>query len=153
MSRRKIHVSMVILAGLWVGILIGVSFIATIAQFSNSGHAFYVSRDLGNTFGMLAPIEWGLGAAFAILIGLAGCRLPNIAASALVVAILILQAVWLLPTFDTRVSMIIANMIPPAPWAHVIYIVSNLIKIAVLAELTISEIRSLTEPTEASGVI
>ena len=60
--RRNAAAGALILATFWAGIVIGVSFIATIAKFDAPSLTLPVALDVGrHTFAPLARIEWGCG--------------------------------------------------------------------------------------------
>lgn len=94
----------------WVGILIGISFVATPVKFQAASLTRPVALDIGRaTFRFFSRMEWLLAA---LLFG--GEALEKAAAwrwplAALVAAIVLVQALWLLPVLERRVAGIIGG--------------------------------------------
>mgnify|MGYP005824217447 CR=1 FL=1 len=134
--RRHAAVAVPMVAMLWIGIVIGVSFIATVAKFDAPSLTLPVALDVGrHTFAPLARTEWGLWIALALVIGLAGRAPVRLAAAAVLAVILALQALWLLPALDARVELLLTGTTPPPSPLHMAFIVCESLKIAVLAGL------------------
>jgi hypothetical protein len=135
-TRARAHAGLALVACLWLGTLIGVSFIATIAKFYAPSLTMPVALDVGrHTFAALARIEWGFAAVVAALIGLAGFRRLDLCALGAIVAILFLQAIWLLPALDARVTQIMAGGMSAPSGLHVTFVACELVKILVLSVL------------------
>ena len=99
-----------LLSTLWVGVLIGVSFIAAPVKFRAAGLTRPVALDVGRvTFQLLSRIEW----MFAVLL-VALCagtdrvnwRLSLAVATTGAVA---LQSLWLLPALNRRVRVVVSG--------------------------------------------
>jgi len=120
---------------LWAGIAIGVAFLATPAKFLAPSLTLPVALDVGRqTFAIYNRAELAL-VALLVVIGLAS-RAPRRWYFALAVpgAIVILQAVWLIPMLDHRVATILAGgAVPQNSNLHAAYIAAELIKIVALA--------------------
>lgn len=107
------------LALLWIGLLIGVSFLATPAKFLATSLTLPAALDVGrHTFAIFNRVEWFLAAAFLVLTLLRPRDL--------------IVALWLLPLLDQRVGLIIAGEQPPPSSDHVIYITVEVLKLFVL---------------------
>jgi len=120
---------------LWAGIAIGVAFLATPAKFLAPSLTLPAALDVGrHTFAIYNRAELAL-LVLLVVIGLAS-RAPRRWYLALTVpgAIVILQAVWLIPMLDDRVATILAGgTVPQESNLHAAYIAAELIKIAALA--------------------
>lgn len=130
---------------LWLGMVLGVSFIATPVKFQAPSLSLPVALEIGRaTFLLFSKIEWAI-AALLILALLAGKRqvLPGVLAVA-AVALLVAETFWLLPVLDARVEAIISGVPIPADWHHFVYIGIETIKIIVLSVLSIYLLRKLT---------
>lgn len=95
----------VLVTTFWVGILIGISFIATPVKFRAPSLARPVALDIGRvTFHVFSRIEWLLAAL--LVTAAAPARGPawRWPLTALVVTIVLLQSIWLLPALDRRVA-------------------------------------------------
>ena len=105
------------IAVFWLGLVFGVSFLATLAKFNAPSLALPVALDVGrHTFAWLARTEWVVAAGLAIALVLSGLYSFRTAALVILVAILLLQALWLLPALSARVDIVQAGAtLPPSP--------------------------------------
>lgn len=122
----------------WLGMLTGVSFVATPVKFAARSLELPVALDVGRaTFALFSKIEWALCLA-AIIVVATGARH---ALSAVLVggltAILLVQALWLLPALDARVAAVIAGAPSPPSRHHLLYAVFEACKTALLAALAV----------------
>lgn len=126
----------------WAGIVIGVSFIATIAKFSAPSLTRPVALDVGaHTFAMLARIEWGLAAALALFILAAGLTRLRLLLLIAIVAILAGEALWIYPQLSARTALVIAGQpLPPSP-LHAFSVVAESSKVLLLALFAVLESR------------
>ncbi len=147
--RRHAAAGALLLAMLWAGIVIGVSFIATIAKFDAPSLTLPVALDVGrHTFAPLARIEWGLWLAL-LLTCLAARSHARMAAVAGLGAILAVQALWLLPVLDARVELVLAGVTPPSSPLHLLFVGCEMVKIAILGGLALKELSGLSTPAAA----
>jgi hypothetical protein len=129
------------LAWVWMGIVIGVSFLATPIKFTADSLTRPVALDVGRaTFNALGYLEWALTVTLAALIwrAMATRQRPSdrtLSAAALIAAVVVLQAVWLVPALDERVASIIAGTEPPPSHLHTFYGVAEVAKVAALGLL------------------
>lgn len=123
-----------IVAVLWFGLLVGVSFLATPVKFLAPSLTLAVALDVGrHTFAVFNRLEWLLSVLLLIPV-LIGSRSWSCRIAAIGVATLVLiETVWLLPLLDVRVSAIIAGQQPPVADYHDFYIAIDLAKLAALA--------------------
>lgn len=126
----------------WAGVVIGVSFIATVAKFGAPSLTRPVALDVGaHTFAMLARIEWGLLAVLALLILAAGVSRLRAAFFILIAAILLGEAFWLFPQLHARTALVIAGQsLPPSP-LHAISVAAESSKVILLALFAMFESR------------
>lgn len=149
---RMAEAGLVFSAVLWLGVLLGVSFLATPVKFMAPSLDLPTALDVGRvTFALLAKVEWGLCA-----LVLAGALLAQprralwLAAIAGLAILLAAQALWLIPVLDARVSRIIAGA-PVAPSGHhLFYIVGEAAKAVILAILSIAALCRLICIKESS---
>lgn len=148
--RRHAAAAVLAVAMLWIGIVVGVSFIATIAKFDAPSLTLPVALDVGrHTFAPLARTEWGLWVALVLVCSLAGRSRVRIAAVAALAAILALEALWLLPGLDARVELVLAgNVLQPSP-LHLAFVVCEVLKLAILTGLAGVELVRLPRPVPA----
>ena len=148
------------LAWVWVGIVIGVSFLATPIKFTADSLTRPVALDVGRTtFHALGLLEWSLTAILAVLIWravAAGARPPDRAliAASLIAVIVALQALWLVPALDERVASIIAGIEPPPSHLHTVFGVAEVAKVAALGLLGAWTTPSATQtPTRTEAAV
>ncbi|MGH1487994.1 MAG: DUF4149 domain-containing protein [Acidimicrobiales bacterium] len=126
------------LAWVWMGIVIGVSFLATPVKFTADSLSRAAALDVGRaTFHALGLLEWGLTVALAALLWRAAAahQAPSrraLTAAAVVAAVVVLQALWLVPALDERVASIIAGVEPPPSQLHTVYGIAEVIKVTTL---------------------
>lgn len=129
---------------LWLGMLIGVSFIATPVKFVVHDLTLPLALQIGQaTFALFARVEWG----FALVLMTAGManwrtRPLTLALCAFIGALVAIQAVWLLPALDARVAVIVAGGAPPPSPHHLAYASVEAAKAIVLATLAALSVRS-----------
>lgn len=126
----------------WAGIVVGVSFIATVAKFAAPSLTRPVALDVGaHTFAMLARIEWGLAAVLLLLVLAAGVTRLRLVIFVLIAAILAATALWLYPQLAARTALVIAGQpLPPSP-LHTFSVAAESSKVVLLALFAVLEMR------------
>lgn len=135
------------LACFWLGLVFGVSFLATIAKFQAPSLPLPVALDVGRyTFAWLARAEWATALCLAVALILAGFPRLGTAAFAILVFILALQAVWLLPALSLRVDIVQSGgALPPSP-LHFISVACEASKLVLLLFIGLAAFRDLLAP-------
>lgn len=131
--------SSLIAATLWLGLLLGVAFLATPAKFLAPSLPLPAALDVGrHTFAIFNKVEWLL-AVVLLLLALAPPRMGLHVGAALTAALIVaVETVWLLPLLDQRVSLVIAGQPPPPSDYHNLYIgldVAKLVALGLIAAL------------------
>ena len=140
------------LALLWLGLLLGVSFIATPAKFLAPSLSLPVALDVGRqTFKLFSSVEIGIASLLAASALLGTWSRRAIFLVCVVAAIVMLQKLWLLPLLDLRVGSILEGGTPAASQLHEIYIGLEVAKGAVLALLAWGMLRGSSEDEGGSG--
>lgn len=127
---------------IWIGLLIGVSFIATPVKFRAETITQPVALDVGRvTFALFGRIEGTLSLILLLLAfdfsdGL--FRANAIVSSVIIAAIVVFQILWVRPVLDRRVQEIIDGADPPKSKAHTLYIGLEVAKLALLAIVALS---------------
>ena len=118
---------------LWAGVLIGVSFLAAPAKFNAPTLTLPVAMDVGRQeFGTLNLAEIVLAAVAVALAAYARAERTIWLGLGIAAAVIVVQALWLLPLLDARAEMIIQGETPPsAPW-HTLYIAIEVSKLLAL---------------------
>ena len=115
---RRGTIAVLLAATLWLGMLIGVSFIATPVKFTAPSLSLSVALDVGRvTFGLFARIEWLTAAALLASVILARPGWLLLVLTLGLAAIVVVEGSWLLPTLTARIDAVIAGA-PMAPSSH-----------------------------------
>lgn len=131
-------------AMLWIGLLLGVSFLATPAKFLAPSLSLAVALDVGRqTFGVFNKVEWALAILLLALVLAGRGTWLSIAGAVVLAVMVVVETIWLLPVLDQRVGLIIAGQQPPESSLHVVYIVLQIVKLAVLCGLAAAVARRL----------
>lgn len=135
-SPRVAKSLLVIVSLVWLGLVVGVSFIATPAKFLAPTLELPVALDVGrHTFGVFAIVE-AVAAVMLFGLALAFRRHLTVAVPAgLVVLVVILEQVWLLPILDARVETIIQGGMPEVSALHSVYVLLEGLKVVLLIAL------------------
>ena len=143
---RVINVLALAIVVLWIGLLAGVSFLATPAKFLAPSLTLPLALDVGRrTFAIFNKMEWLLAVAALLVVLLSRPRSGIAIAGSVIAALLVaLEAAWLLPALDQRVGLIIAGQQPPASNLHNIYIGIEVAKLLVLVVISFVIGRRLT---------
>lgn len=122
----------------WLGMLVGVSFLATPVKFQAASLELPVALEIGKvTFAAFSVVEWGLSLGLVITTFFPKASRITVVLSATVVVIVTLQALWLLPALDTRVAAVIAGMPLPPSFHHTIYAAFEVAKALALAAIAL----------------
>ena len=132
----------------WAGMLIGVSFVATPIKFTAPGLSLPVALEVGHvTFRLFSRIEWAL-ALILLLSAVAGTARARTVLAGLLVAVVVAQAVWLLPALDARVAAVVAGGTPPPSAHHTFYAVAEAAKLLLLAGAGVFGLRRVVRSAE-----
>jgi hypothetical protein len=146
-EKRGWTAALVVAVSVWVGLDIGVSFIATSTKFLAPSLTLPVALDVGRyTFGVFNKIELGWGVLTLILLALGARRGWNMFGVAVAFVMVLIEMLWLLPALDARVDMIIAGQTPPPSSLHSLYVVVELLKLVALLAVAWRAARSLAAP-------
>ncbi len=134
-------------AVLWLGLLLGVSFLATPAKFLAPSLALPVALDVGrHTFALFNKVEWLLAATLLVLALTARRQEAVLLGAAIAALLVIVETAWLLPALDRRVGLIIAGQVPPPSILHDLYIALAIVKLAALGVVAFAIGRRLARP-------
>jgi sorbitol-specific phosphotransferase system component IIC len=144
---------------IWIGLLVGVSLVATPAKYLAPSLPIAQALDVGRwTFHLLAWVEWGMAAAVAAWLIAAwrsgsgtsiGLVAGLIAASVVVLAA---EMFAIRPLLDARVVRIMAGeVVPPSAW-HNVYIALEVLRLSLLLAAGAAMLRRLGPPQAARAV-
>lgn len=131
-----VKTGLLVVPAIWLGLLMGVSFLATPAKFLAPSLSLAVALDVGRaTFAVWNIVEWLALGVFLLFGLLGGAGRFSTSAAILLLLMLLIQTAVLLPALDERIGAIIAGRRPPASWHHLFYIGIDLAKLQVLGVL------------------
>ena len=131
-----------IVAAVWAGAIIGVSFIATPVKFQAPSLTIPVGLEIGRyTFRLFARVELVFLIALIVTAFLARPRRVTLVALAIVAAAVLLERHWLLPVLDARVSQILAGGAISFSSSHWVYAALEAVKAALLIAAAGTEYR------------
>jgi hypothetical protein len=143
-GRRGWTVGLFAVTTIWVGLLLGVSFLATPAKFLAPSLSLAVALDVGrHTFAVFSRVEWVLAILLAAMVLLGARSRWFILAAAAIGGLVVVETVGLLPILDRRVGQIIAGEALQPSSLHDLYIWLEAIKLVVLAALAFGTARRL----------
>ena len=131
-----VGLAFLLLPTLWIGLLVGVCFIATPAKFQAPSLSLPVALDVGrSTFAIWNGVEWVLLALF--VPPLLYSRRPDAALAVGAMGVfLLVQTLVLLPILNARIVTIIAGGKPESSPDHLVYIAIDALKLGVLGSIT-----------------
>ena len=151
-NRRGRAVGVLVIAMLWLGLLLGVSFLATPAKFLAPSLALPVALDVGrHTFAIFNKLECCLAVLLLFLVLIGPVSWLSRTAAIIMAVLVFAETVWLLPLLDQRVSLIIAGQPAPASDSHNFYIAIDVIKLVALALIAWIVARQLARPLSDHG--
>ena len=134
----------VFLAILWLGALLGVSFLATPVKFQAPSLSLPIALEVGRvTFALFMRIEWGLVALVGLSIALGSRRRGRWPGWLLLVALLAVETFWLLPVLDARVGAVIAGGQIAGTSHHLLYVAAESAKAFLLLGLSLTALMQL----------
>lgn len=127
--KRHAYAAAAFIALFWLGMLVGVSFLATPVKFEAPSLDLPVALDVGRvTFALFSRIEWIPAVLLLAVVALPRLGVWMIAGAAAAVALLAAEFFWLLPVLDQRVEAIIAGELLPASSHHFLYASAEVMK-------------------------
>lgn len=115
---------------IWVGLILGVSFIATPVKFQAPHLTMPVALEVGKaTFHLFNLIEWCVIITAIVLTAISSKMSQNWPMVMLLLSIVMLQTFWLLPVLDIRADEIIVGGTPDPGHYHWFYIALEIFKL------------------------
>ena len=122
------------IALIWLGMVLGISFLETPVKFMAPSVTLEIGLDIGRyVFGAFNKVECAFALAMAILLIIIRKKDLSMIPLGLAWLSLALQTVWLLPVLDARVEVIIQGQTPAPSMLHTIYVVLEVLKALALA--------------------
>lgn len=132
------------IALVWLGMVIGVSFIATPVKFAAVSLTRPVAFDVGGvTFALFSKIEWGLCLVFGLLTIVRRTDVARLLVLAAIVAIVVGQGAWLLPELNIRAAAVIGGKELPPSFHHSVFAIVEVLKSVLLAGVAVANLRAL----------
>ena len=129
----RTQLALTLLAWLWAGLVLGVSFVATPVKFLAPSLSLADALAVGRvTFAAPQWIEYAAVVTLAVLIWTTAPRRRALLLLGVIVAILVCQYAWMLPILDARAQAIIDGQQQPPSFLHWIYMALEFGKVALL---------------------
>jgi hypothetical protein len=140
MTDKWKHSALSLYCACWAGVVIGVSFVATVAKFSAPTLTRPVALDIGrHTFAALARIEWGLAVVLVLAIAYAGMNRFRAIMLFLIAALLAAETLWLYPLLSARTELVLAGQALPPSSVHAVSVAAESAKVLLLAVFALVE--------------
>lgn len=135
-----------LVALIWLGMLLGVSALATPIKFQAVSLTLPVALDVGQTtFAAFNKMEWLLSVLLILAVMLSRLKPTSVPVllTATAVVVVLLQTLWLLPALDVRVAAVIAGEPMPSSQLHNLYVVAEGIKLLALVVIGVGALLRL----------
>ena len=153
-NKRFLYTAAAFVAIFWLGMLVGVSFLATPVKFQAPSLDLPVALDVGRvTFALFSHIEWIPAVLLLAVVVLPRLDAWTVAAAAAASVLLAAEFFWLLPVLDVRVAAIIAGeAVQPGPH-HFLYALAEVAKAMLLLVIGFAcLLRLASSPAPAAAV-
>ncbi len=136
MSIEQGYIALAILALLWAGMIIGLSFIATPVKFRAKSLERKAAFDVGRvTFRLFSRVEMVLAVLMLIVAWLAKPEGTLTLLIGLILLVIIVQGAWLTPYLVRRAAAVIEGHEPPKSQAHMLFVSAEVLKLLALVAL------------------
>ena len=128
------HSLLVCISMIWLGMILGISFLGAPIGFMVSGPNFEIGLGIGRqVFGVFNKVECAMAIAMAIFIVIVRQKDRRMIFLVVAWSSLALQTFWLLPILFDRVELILQGRTPPTSLAHPFYVFLEILKAVALA--------------------
>lgn len=135
---------LVVLALVWAGLVLGVSFLATPVKFKARTMSHATGIEIGQvTFKLFARVEWALAAGLCLLAVIANLPVSALAVALLCALIVVVEGFVLLPELDARAKRIVVGETLEPTWHHKAYIWLECLKLTALVLLGVLAMAAL----------
>ena len=131
--------------GVWLGLVIGLSFIEAPLKFQAPGITTELGLGIGRlVFGVLNKIEIVFSIFFlaALFRQFKSMNKMTVILMVVMIVIIFIQTIFLFPALNERIAMRLSSEMPPDSNLHFIYIILEVIKLPVLITLFIKTFHS-----------
>ena len=119
---------------IWLGMILGVSFVATPLKFQAASVSLEIGLDIGRlVFGVFNKIEIVLAGLMVVLVLMSKQMNGFIIALGTACLALAVQSIWLLPILVAHIELIMQGQQPQASGLHAIYVGLEVLKTLALA--------------------
>lgn len=141
------------IAVLWLGLVLGVSFLATPVKFQAPTLDLIAALDVGRvTFALFSKIEWPLCATLIVAAAISPpLRRWSLTGATILAMLLFIQTIWLLPVLMERVSHIVAGATVSSTHHHLFYVLFEAAKALLLITLAVGALAKITAPFGHEG--
>jgi hypothetical protein len=120
---------------IWIGLILGISFLEAWLKFQVPGVSLQVGLSIGKlVYSVLNIIEW-IFAIIIVIILFLNVLTKKVHKNGWIIAIIIsllIQSVWLLPVLNNRVELYVQGVNPAPSNVHIYYVVFEIVKLVSL---------------------
>lgn len=125
-----------IIALLWAGMIMGISFLESWVKFRTPSITKEIAFDVGRTvFGAFHIVQWFLLGVLVVCSLFAKLTLTRWVIIGILTVLFLLQSMWLLPTLNGYVTLILSGNKPPHSIVHGLYGIFEILKFVLLITL------------------
>jgi hypothetical protein len=129
----RAEVLLTLISGVWAGLIIGVSFLATLVKFRAQSLTMPVALDVGaHTFTALVRVEWIFVVMTVVLWSVARPVRSHSIIHLVQIALFVMEAFWLLPILEARAQVVIGGGSAEPSYAHIIFVAFEVIRVILL---------------------
>lgn len=135
LKQKNVYVFLQLILGIWLGLIIGISFIEAPLKFQASGITQKVALGVGNlVFNTLNKVEIFFSIIVMVIMALSFNNYNPVVKIILIVLLSIIasQTIILFPVLNERIEMIQNDQLPTESKAHVMYVVFEIAKVILL---------------------
>lgn len=130
MVNRFAAVALIAITFIWVGLIIGISFVEAPLKFQAPGITLALGLGIGKlVFGALTKIEMFFSVIIVAILVMTGAKIRTWAFFGAPLVVVVIDNAWLMPILDIRIDMLVSGMTPPSSNAHCWYVALELIKV------------------------
>jgi len=129
------RLALLLIIGLWLGMLLGISFMEAPLKFKAPKMTMEIAIGLGQlVFRTLNKVEIVFSSLLIILLFITRKQLDLITITFLIiiVVVIIIQSLWFLPALDARATAVINGSLPQGPSYHTAYVLCEITKVVLL---------------------
>lgn len=148
MAKNKNILISISLIYIWIGLILGISFLEAWLKFQAPGVSLQVGLSIGKlVYSVLNIVEWIFAITIVIILSF-NVQTKKVHRNWWIIAVIIslfIQSVWLLPALNNRVELYVQGVDPTPSNVHIYYVVFEIVKLVSLFLLGKNLINKINE--------